>query len=84
MLMPRGRTRVSMKLVSLNQFAAPAANDDFSSSEDSEDIDEVPYATICIVKVLASWYVFMSLFWRNLTVVFIRNAIRPQFVAFLV
>lgn len=61
MLMPMmdmmGRTRVSMKLVSLNQFAAPAApaaNDDFSSSEDSEDIDEVPYATICIVKVLAS------------------------------
>lgn len=33
----RGRTRVSMKLVSLNQFAAPAAKDDFSSSEDSED-----------------------------------------------
>lgn len=56
MLMPMmdmmGRTRVSMKLVSLNQFAAPAANDDFSSSEDSEDIDEVPYATICIVRFL--------------------------------
>lgn len=60
----RGRTRVSMKLVSLNQFAAPAANDEFSSSEDIAVIDEVPYATICVVftKVLALQYVCMSLF----------------------
>lgn len=53
-----------MKLVSLNQFAAPAANDEFSSSEDIAVIDEVPYATICVVftKVLALQYVCMSLF----------------------